>query len=426
MGSGMVQAFGAGLTLLGSIVLARFLGTEEFGIFSYCMSWITLLAIVARFGADQYLVRQVSHYQAMEKWPLMRGIFAWAHRFCLVTSILVILPAAAVAWFVTESGGVGQTAFFASLLLIPLMTLTIAWQSFLRGLHHILWGRVGEMVVAPFLSIVLATAVWWWVRPGMTAMMAIGVTITAWGLALLVVGGVLKRHTPAILRGAKPQNDYRNWTMQMLPLMLVMLLATINTRADMLMLGAIHGTAKAGLYFAASMTALLIVFPLMAFNNALAPNFSRLYAHNQRDQLQRIVVHSARVVLCCAIIPAIGLMLAGKWVLSLYGNDFPAAAIPLAILAGAQLVNAAAGSVGVLLAMTGHGREMLMAMLAAAVVNVTLNAILIPQYQMIGAAISTSAGTVVWNVIMIIVIRQKLKLSCTAFGREPTQMEPDS
>ncbi len=425
MGSGMVHAFGGGLTLLGSIILARLLGPEEFGLYGYCIGWITLLAIVARCGAGEFFVRQVSHYQVMGQWSLMKGLFRWGGCFCLGISVVVMLLAASVAWFITESGGAGQVAFFVSLLLIPPMVLTFGWQGVLRGLHHVLWGRIGETIIAPLLSLVLAIVIWWWIHPGMTAIMAIGATLVAWVIATLVVRDVLKRHCPERLHAVEPQYSPRRWVSQMLPLMLVLLLAAINARADMLMLGAIHGTTMAGYYYAASMTAMMVVFPLMAFNNALAPNLSRLYALNQRNELQRVIVHSARIVFCCAIIPAIVLMVGGKWVLTLYGDGFPSATVPLAILAGAQLINAAAGSVGTLLVMTGHGRELLIAMFAAAIINVTLNAILIPSHQMIGAAISTSAGTVVWNLVMVIMVFRRLKLSCTAFGREATGGEPE-
>ena len=102
--------------------------------------------------------------------------------------------------------------------------------------------------------------------------------------------------------------------------------------------------------------------------------------------------------------------------MGLFGQEFVSGSPALIILSGAQLVNAAAGSVGLTLMMTGHERSTAYGLFVSAVVNVVLNAVLIPQFGVVGAAVATATSTILWNVLLIIEVYRKLGIDSTAFG----------
>ncbi len=60
--------------------------------------------------------------------------------------------------------------------------------------------------------------------------------------------------------------------------------------------------------------------------------------------------------------------------------------------------------------MTGHQRFLQRTMVGAAIANVALNAILIPIWGIIGAAIATSAGVIGVNVANLVWARTKLRV----------------
>ena len=119
---------------------------------------------------------------------------------------------------------------------------------------------------------------------------------------------------------------------------------------------------------------------LTAFNFALAPTIARLYATGEIARLQRVITRSAQVILLLSAPPAILLATFSGWFMGLVGQEFVSGLPALIILSGAQLVNAAAGSVGLTLMMTGHERSTAYGLFVSAVVNVVLNAVLIPQF----------------------------------------------
>ena len=80
------------------------------------------------------------------------------------------------------------------------------------------------------------------------------------------------------------------------------------------------------------------------------------------------------------------------------GDEFVVARWALVALVLGQLVNVGAGSVGYLLIMTGHQIPCARVFFASAVVNVILNAIAIPRFGILGAAIATAFSMMLWNV----------------------------
>jgi O-antigen/teichoic acid export membrane protein len=113
-------------------------------------------------------------------------------------------------------------------------------------------------------------------------------------------------------------------------------------------------------------------------------------------------------------------LLGGPILRLVFGADFGAADVALAVVSVGQLANVATGSVGVLLVMTGHQREAALGTAAGAVLNVGLAIALIPALGAIGAAVAAAASTIVSNVLLVVVVRRKLQLDATAAGLVPT------
>jgi O-antigen/teichoic acid export membrane protein len=88
----------------------------------------------------------------------------------------------------------------------------------------------------------------------------------------------------------------------------------------------------------------------------------------------------------------------------------------MAILSVGQIVNAATGSVGFLLAMTGRERVSMRILVASLALNVVANLALVPRYGMLGAAVGTTLAMTVWNVAMVVAVRRSLGVMPSALG----------
>lgn len=94
----------------------------------------------------------------------------------------------------------------------------------------------------------------------------------------------------------------------------------------------------------------------------------------------------------------LAIVILGPFLIGLFGvAEVGEAYTYLIILSLGQLANAFAGPVLNVLNMTGYEKSARNTMLVTAAANIALNALLIPIFGPLGAAIATSATMLVWN-----------------------------
>ena len=98
-----------------------------------------------------------------------------------------------------------------------------------------------------------------------------------------------------------------------------------------------------------------------------------------------------------------------KIVLSYFGKEFLLGHNILIILVFGQIINAATGSVGIFLNMTGNQKVLRNIIIATAVFVVMGYYLVIPIYGMLGAAIISVIGTTILNVFSAIYVYRKLQ-----------------
>ena len=407
-----------GLSFITGILLARLLGASGFGIYTYAFTWTQLLILAGTLGLDKLIVREVAIYQTKSDWSLVRGLLQWANQIVLMVSVALALGAIGIAWGLDMAANSQQFwAFCVAMLLIPIAVLRNLRLSAMRGLHQIVIGLMPELILAPLLLLVLTGSAYLLLGDSLTAFWVILMRVVAALISLAIGVKLLDRVLPNVAKEATPKYQPRTWIRSALPFLFMGSLYIIKSRTDILMLGAIQGAEAAGIYFVVSRGAHLINFILGSVNTVLGPNIATLYAEGKTKQLQRVMTKSARVVLLIAL-PITAIMIGfGYWYLLLFGKEFTQGQYALTILCVGRLIDASAGSVGLLLNMTGNERFTFISNVVGAGLNVILNALLIPRWGVEGAALATTSTTILVNVMNTLWVRQKLGIHCTAFGK---------
>lgn len=398
VGAFALRTVGAGMSLLATVVLARALGIAGFGIYSYALALVSLLSVPAQFGTGTVLTRFCASYESTEQYGRLKGLLRWANTVVLRSSLLFGAGAAVVlALFPGLLPEGDHRAVWLALMLLPLVSLGDLRAASLTGLHQYWKGQVPEMIVRPGGVLLMVGAVWL-LRPD--ASFTPAETMTYYLCATLAAFSVgawwLWRSLPAAVHDAEPETEIPVWRRAGQVLTITRGGAVILSRIDMIFLGALAGSAAAGVYRAASALASLIAFGLLAVNVVAAPNFSRLSAEADRGELVRTLALATKLALACAL-PIIAVMIVfGRDIITaVYGKEFVGAYVPLVILAVGQFVNAATGPVGPLLAMTGQEKWNMVSALTAVVVSVPAYFVLVPPYGAIGAASASTLGLVV-------------------------------
>ncbi len=406
------------LNFLTGILLARLLGASGFGVYTYAFTWTQLLTLGSTLGLDNLIVREVAIYRTKSFWSLTVGLLRWANQIAFVASVIIALSAIAIVWvFNLEANGEQFLTFCMAMALIPIDTLRNLRLSAMRGLHKIVMGLVPEWLISPMLLLIFTGCAYLLLGASLNAFWVSLMRVLA-ALVTLAIGiRLLSQVLPDDVTKAKPQYKYQVWLKSALPFMFMGSMYMIKSKTDLVMLGAMQGAKEVGIYFAVSRGAQLIEFVINAANGVLAPNIASLYAEGKIDKIQRVLIKSSRSVLLASLPIIIALVMFGHWYLSLFGREFVQGKIALIILCIGQLTNVMAGSLDVLLNMTGNERYTLISRGGSTVLNVILNALLIPKLGLEGAAIATTSSAILMNVENTIWVRKKLGIYCTAFGK---------
>jgi len=397
MGAFAAKVGGAGILFGLHVLLARLLGVTQYGIYIYALTWANILVIASLLGSNTALVRFVAAYKAQGKWGLLRGIVRRSTQCVFVFSLLIGGIGGVTVWFLRDRIGRDEAATFGvALILLPVLALVRLREASLRALKRVVRSQLPTTIIRPLLLGAMLSGLYFCLRQPLLAIHAMAIDCVA-VFAAFVIGALwLVRELPEQVRGAEPIYADREWLKVSLPLLLIDGMFVVLNQTDIIMLGVIRGSQEAGIYSAASHISSLATFALIAVNMILAPMISELHHTGKKQDLQRIITVSGRFVLC------------------LFGSAFPVAFVPLLILLSGQIVNALAGSVGLIMIMTGNQNQAGAIVAVSAAVNIMLNALLIPLLGLTGAAISTAFTMVLWNIAMFIFVRSRLGISPSA------------
>lgn len=159
---------------------------------------------------------------------------------------------------------------------------------------------------------------------------------------------------------------------------------------------------------AAQRTALLGSFVLLAVNLVVAPRFADAFKRNDLEEVNSLSLHSGRLMVVTAL-PILVLMLIfpGR-IMSLFGEEYSVAAPLLRILAIGQFINTTTGSVGYLLNMTNHERDLRNIVLFVGPLAIVLSLTLTPILGLTGAAIATAIVVSVQNLAGAWYVKKRL------------------
>jgi len=421
-GTLVLFAFTKLLALLASILLARILGADGYGVYASALALLLLLVIPAQLGLPTLVVRLLASYSVQEEWGLSRGLLLGSGRSVFAVSVLLASIGATVIWLLGErlSAEESQTLWWA-MALLPILALSELRSAALRGLHYVVSGQLAEHLIAPGLFVALLV-VWNFLfshsLPAFTPVVGMGLLFLAGVTAFGIGASMLFRRVPPQMRSTTARYDTRGWMRSALPLLLLSSMAVVNARVDVVMVAAIRGTHSAGVYQAAASGAELVAFSLVVLTLSIQPTISHLYARGEIQRLQRIITMAVCATLGLTISTAAVFVLFASPILgTIYGREFKAGALSLMILSGAHVINTCAGPADQMLNMTGHERDTAVGMSVGAIVNILLNAVFVPLWGIEGAALATGLSLVAWNVVLVLLVRRRLALDPTIIGR---------
>ncbi len=417
-GSIAIRALSHILGFIIAIVLARSLGTTEYGTYSYVLSIIMLMALPAKFGFPKLVVRETAKADAKAQWNLMLGVWKWSSKLTVGSSLIMGLLGIVIILLLDDFYSKNQVlTFISGLVLIPLLALAEIRAAALRGLKKVIFGLLPEGVVRPVSFLIFIILFISLSNKELSSSYSMMLHSASMAVAFIIGAILLIRNRPVQMKqGALNANyDSKSWMRSVVPFSISSGVQEINKYVDILILGIWVLASDVGIYRVAIQGALLVVFIQQSMNVYASPYFTKFYELDDFSKLQAIVTMNARISFAGSLVIYLVYVFAGEMIIDFaFGQSYSEAYLPLVILGLGQVINAQFGSVGVLLNMTGHERSVLRVFVITLIINVILNFSFIPFYGIYGAAGATLISIVLRNLLLWNEVRSRLGINSSA------------
>jgi len=412
----LVRIGGTGIVFLSELFLAQVMGKNYYGIYTYVFSWLNVLLLLSKMGFDSLLVKCVAIYQAQKEWGKLRGLLKISHIFVFFSGIFIATVTLIIFKVITLRASVSAelvTTFWLACLVLPLLTIVQIQRATFQGLKNIVLTEFPIYIFQPILLIIFIISAQKIFEKSIDSKTVMGLQFIAVVVVFLFNSFYLRRFLPLEIKNEANQFLYKEWIESSFYFLFLSGMYVILNQTDKIMIGGMIGTTESGIYSVASRATMLITLGLTAVNMIFAPMISELYANGKIVELQNIATIAARGIFAYSISVGCAFILLGDRILGLFGSGFTEGYSVLLILTVGSLVNALAGSVNLLMMMTGHQKQVSTVVASSALLNIILNAALIPVFDINGAAIATTTTMAIWNIILLIYVRKYLNINPT-------------
>ncbi|WP_346861016.1 flippase [uncultured Draconibacterium sp.] len=408
--STVVKVAGMAIGLGVSIFLGRTIGADGLGIINLSHRIVNILIVVGLLGMQQVIVKEVAIAHGKKDYEHIGNVMYSAYwlnvGITLSISIILILFAPWVAENVFHEPRLTYPLIIAIIVLTPQVFSRI-FASGLNGYRKIWQSNLVDKTLSIFATgIFLLLCTWLNIKIDI-----INVAV-CYGLGRLVVTVSIGLYWRSLnkLKFKRKYIGKQLWNTSR-HLFIAAFANIFSTNIDVLMLGNLASSSEVGTYTVASRLALLISFFLQVTNSSISPKIAALYEKGSMKELELMIQKVTRGLGLIALIPLITFIIAGKFILGIWGNEFIDAYLILIILAVGQFFNISTGAAGLMLTMTGHEKTIKNISLAFVIINIFLNYFLIRFWGALGAALSMAIVVSSQNLIKVIYVKRFTKIT---------------
>jgi O-antigen/teichoic acid export membrane protein len=414
-----VRVLSAALLYLTQIVLARWMGGSEYGIYVSVWTWVLILGAMSHLGLNLASIRLAPVYRESGDYDHLRGLIRGMRLVSLAGGTVTMGLGLLGVWaFHDHIQSHFVLPIYLALVCIPLYALTDVQDGIGRGNAWISVALIPPYVLRPLLLLATMFGANFSGLP-MNAATAAGAAIVAtWATGILQSLLINARVRATIPAGPK-RIELKAWIKISLPLLIMMSSDLLLQNTDILVVSHFMTPADVGIYFAAGKTMALIMFVHYAVGSAVAHKFAALNARGDKEGLRTFVNDAVNWTFWPSLAGALIILALGKPLLWLFGPQFESGYPVMGILVLGFLCRSAMGPAEYLLNMLGEQALCATVLTAAALLNIALNFAFVPAFGLIGAASATALSLIFSALANSIVVWHRLDIEIAIWKNLP-------
>ncbi len=414
----LIRVLSAGLAYFSQVLLARWMGGSDYGVYVYVWTWVLLLGSVLDFGIAVSAQKIIPEYRAEGQHAMLRGFLSGSRWLTLAASTFIALLLAGLVKILSPWIDANTIVpLYIGCLTLPAFVVANTQDGLARSHDWMRLGLMPQFIIRQGLIIgFTAGAVVLGFNLGATAAM-IASAAAVW-IAMIGQLIVLNRRLRDSVESGPKTYDFRNWLKVSLPIMMVEGFYLLLSYTDVLVLQHFRSSEEVGVYFAVVKTLALVSFIHYAMSATTAHRFSEYHASGDKERLSAYVTHAIKWTFWPSVAATAVLLAFGKPLLWLFGPQFTDGYGIMFVAAIGLIVRSAIGPVERLLNMLGHQNMCALAYASAFVVNLVLCVALVPKFGGYGAAAATSVALAFETVLLFWITRRRLGFHVLAWGRK--------
>jgi len=413
----IIRVFSAALAYFSQILLARWMGGSDYGVYVYVWTWVLLLGSMMDFGISVSAQKIIPEYRARGEHALLRGFLSGSRWITLVVSSIVSGLLAGVVKLLSPWIDAGAIIpLYIGCITLPAFVVANTQDGIARSHDWMRLGLMPQFIVRQSL-IIGFTAGMFALGFHLGATAAMLASAAAVWIAMIGQMVVLNRRLGHHIEPGPKAYDIGGWLSVSLPILMVEGFYLLLSYTDVLVLQQFRSSQEVGVYFAVVKTLALVSFIHYAMSATTAHRFAEYHALGDKARLSAYVAHAIKWTFWPSLAATAALLALGKPLLWLFGPQFVIGYDIMFVAAIGLVVRAAVGPVERLLNMLGHQYVCALAYAAAFVMNVVLCVLLVPRFGGHGAAAATSISLAFETVLLFYIVRRRLGLHMLAFGK---------
>jgi len=358
--------------------IARYLGPEKYGIFSYALAFVSLFQGIAKLGLDGIVVRDIVNEP--DKYNIYLGTAFWLKLIAGIFTFFLILV---ISWFTADTL---QTFFFINIIAAGIIfqsfeVIDFYYQATVQA-KYISIRKIIQLVLSSLIKIYLilikADLIWFvWV----TLFDAVSMAIFSWLI-------YKKQKQPGFLKYFD-KNLAKKIIKDGFPLLLSSIAIMIYMRIDQVMIKNMLGDREVGLYSAAVKLVEMWYFIPTIVTSSLFPAIVNAKKFSEELYYQRLNLLFAFLTYISLLISLFTVFYGKDIIKFLYSEKYLESSAVLSISIWATIFVYIGVGTSQWLITENLQKLSFYRTLYGAIINIILNLILIPIMQTKGAALAT-------------------------------------
>jgi O-antigen/teichoic acid export membrane protein len=408
----LIQGISIALVFASNWWLVRSTDTVSYGLYVQVFNWVSILSVLVMGGRDDLVLAQLPKYIAAGEESRVRRLIRAANGWVFGATLLIGAAFIGIISFIPiHSLSEHRSLFLIAVAAVYFSACLSLNQMILQALNHIRLSQIVEKITRPLLLIIFTGLF------RLSAMqldsrnlVVLGAVVSAFccGIILTIIGLKMRAcHAGPV--SAIPEKHGSKTTY----FFFISLLNLLSTKVTMLLLPLFAGDADVGIFNIAYRFADLLIFPFFLMHSVLPQLFAR-HSMTEKDYTRSLFNESTRLMTLIALPLLLLNILAGPFLLRLFGPAFVMGYKALVYISLAQFLFSFFGPANTILMMQGREKYSAYCLFVYVVVLIASSRLLLPSMGVTGGALAILISSFVYNGLLN-VLTYRIYGICTPF-----------